>query len=412
MQLKPLILLSGLAAASVMPAHAVILDRVFNKERLTVILGGSISPTLHHQSTNLTYYREGDWRAFDRRSTGTGIVNSGRITHYNNLVSELKGDSQWRMYRNIQNHIGSNALVLYARQGITSEISVFGDVSLFANSATAPNAMVFSGGFGVNHQNLGSLNLNLIDQLPTTTPATTSTYNQLDRRGNSVSALYTAIPNLELGAYYAFAGQQGTDEQTRQGYGATASYSHSFAPRHSLRVSAGVSHSERSPDFASSRTPKDRDAVMAGVRYRYDHTTLSVDGGVANSNYQGGVLDKGTSQSFGVRLNQEITPRLNVYGYYGERQTRNTEAEGQTLDLSTMRNIVVQTPDQRPINVTDLFTKISEKQYGVGTTYNLYQGIDLHARYERTDNKYTLADGDFSRRETDRYEAGVTLSWY
>lgn len=399
-------LATALAVGTAMSAQAVELDRTYNKDHMTVNVSGSLAPTLTQNSSKFTYLY-GDLRALDRWSTDGSAIRKGNLERLLRYENSRTTDERLRLQGFDGGWIGFDV-----SQNINTDIKASGSLGI---STYFAGDQIFVGDLSLDYDKLGELTLNINGRLPTSSVGTSSTYNTLDRQGTSVDIRYKQIPNLRLGAYYAFAdipnAAGSVDTGIEKGYGATASYKHSFGLRNDLDMRVGYSHSQRRHDLQSNSVAQDKDAVMAGIRYNYYKTTLSVDGGVSKSDYHGNIISDAKTKTAGVRLSYEITPRLSTYGFYGARRTTSNEADGVNLNFQTLYDNALYANGKQPIQETQLFKKINRDMYGVGASFNIHRNASVFADVKRETTKYSLTDGDFAKNVDDSYALGTVFYW-
>ncbi|UXZ04997.1 hypothetical protein [Moraxella nasicaprae] len=399
-------LATALAVGTAMSAQAVELDRTYNKDHMTVNVSGSLAPTLTQNSSKFTYLY-GDLRALDRWSTDGSAIRKGNLERLLRYENSRTTDERLRLQGFDGGWIGFDV-----SQNINTDIKARGSLGI---STYFAGDQIFVGDLSLDYDKLGELTLNINGRLPTSSVGTSGTYNTLDRQGTSVDIRYKQIPNLRLGAYYAFADMPNAagsvDTGIEKGYGATASYQHSFGLRNDLDMRVGYSHSQRRHDLQSNSVAQDKDAVMAGIRYNYYKTTLSVDGGVSKSDYHGNIISDAKTKTAGVRLSYEITPRLSTYGFYGARRTTSNEADGVNLNFETLYNNALYADGKQPIQETQLFKKINRDMYGVGASFNIHRNASVFADVKRETTKYSLTDGDFAKNVDDSYALGTVFYW-
>lgn len=409
MKLKTLFLsvVSFAVASSILPASAVELDRTYAREGIKVNVFGSLAPTFSNTTRKFTYY--GDCSptfcpAADRFSASNGRMRLGSLEYLLEKEAEMRGDERTRL-RGMDNGFAG----FVVSQKIRNDLTASGMLGIGAGIGGGATAV---GNFSLDRVNFGELTLGLDGRLPTGV-GTTSTYNLLDRNGSHVSFRYRGIPNLRLTGFYAFPdlpSQNTRDRAIENGYGATATYRHSFAPRNTLDVRAGFTSSERANDLVNNRVARDKQAVMLAGRYNYYNTTFSLDGGVAKSDYRANIIDSTKATSLGARIDYEINPRVSIYGSYGVRKTEATEARGVTLDFATLYQNTAFV-GVRPINESQLFKTIDETTYEIGASYNIHKNAVINASVGRDDTTYSLTTGKFSKLSEDTYSLGATLFW-
>lgn len=406
--IKKLALFASVAVA--MSANAAPLDRYYNNGGLMLSVDGAIAPTLSKRVSKFSYVY-GDPRAFDRFQ----LDNRGNVVGFSQGTLEqalLAKDEQRTDERLRLNGFNESYINLGANQSLSRKSGLHGSLGLY-HLPTA--GQLITGDAVFYHRDYGELIFSGNGALPTSDVNTSGTYNLLDTRaGGAVSGALRYIPKLTLQGYYSFADlPDGNPLATglKRGYGATASYEHSFAPRNNLTLNAGYSKGERRKDLAINSAPRDKQAMMAGLSYNYYDWTVAVDGGVSESNYHGNLIDKAKTTAQGVRVTYAFTPRLSTHVFYGQRDTTSTEANGVTLDFSRL-HLTAFTENRLPvISETQLFKNIKENTYGVGVRYNYHSNVSFNGNISESNTKYSLTDGDFAKLKNQNYNVGVTLSF-
>lgn len=399
--------LAVLIASSQLPAHAVQLDRVYNKEAITVNFFGSVAPTFAKETTEFTYlYNNRDLRALDRVSRSQGTLSAGTLERLLTYEQSKRTDEQLRMAGMDNAFVG-----LYASQRITQNLLAS---AMLGVSAYAQGSQLITGDLMVRHDDIGQLTIGANSRLPTSSVATSGTYNTLDRSGSFVGASYTAIPKLSLGGYYVFAESPAPtasgDSAIQKGYGATVSYKHTLAPRNELTLRAGYSHSQRDDELVSNTVAQDKNALMAGVRYNYYNTTISLDGGMSQSDFKGNLIDKNIVKNVGISVDYELSPRLTVSAAYGKQNTTAHENLGQVMNFDALYNNTAKL-GTRPIESTQLFKYIDKDMYKLSAVYDIHRNVALNANISRNATTYRLTDGDFAKQHSNAYSAGLVFSW-
>lgn len=411
MQLKHLtVALIGGVVASTMPAQAVMLDRTFNNGGTTISLSGSVSPSFAKTTREFTYY---DPRAFDRIVFDpiVGRWVQSRIGTAQDVIvanAQKRTDERLRM-----NGVNYGSINLSAQQLLGSSAALFTGLDLAYDSF---GGNLYNSYLGVTNTRTRDMAMIGIGFLPTRSVATSGTYNLLDdRAGSMIAGTLTRVPKLRLDGYYAFSdityAADIEDTAMRKGYGALASYTHSFAPRNSLTGNLGISKSERRNGLKNDYVPRDKTSAMAGISYNYYNWTLGVDGGVSKSDFHGRLIQDAKTTATGVRIGYAFTPRLNGFAYYGEKTTTNNEANGFTLNYANLQKIDPSTNQPIPVNEYQFFKTIKENQYGVGVNYAYHKNLSFNARAGLDNTKYSLTDGDFAKVANQNYRLGMTLSF-
>lgn len=405
---KKLALFASIAVA--MSANAASLDRYYNNGGLMFSIDGAVSPTLSKRVSKFSYVYS-DPRAFDRfqfDSRGNVVgFSQGTLEQALLAKDEQRTDERLRL-----NGLNDSYINLGVNQSLSRKSGLYGSLGLYHTPATG---QLITGDAVFYHMDYGELIFSGNGALPTSEVATSGTYNLLDTRaGGVVAGAYRYIPKLTLQGYYSFADlPDGNPLATglQRGYGATASYNHSFAPRNNLRLNLGYSKGERRKDLAINTAPRDKQSMMAGLSYNYYNWTVAVDGGVSESNYHGNLIDKTKTTAQGVRVTYAFTPRFSTHAFYGERDTTSTEADGVTLDFNRLHRTAFMEGRLPVVNETQLFKNIKENTYGVGVRYNYHRNVSFSGNVSESNTKYSLTDGDFAKLKNQNYNVGVTLSF-
>lgn len=416
MQLKKLVigLMGGVVASTVLPAQAVTLDRTFNNGGTSISISGSVSPTFSKNTRTFTYY---DPRAFNRTNYAPPPpvrTHSGTAEEVISANAQARTDERLRM-----RGVNEGNLSIGINQMLKRNLAAFSRLNL---AYTPSGAAVYSTNGGLDSFYIGMVNTSTRDMamimlggLPTTSVATSGTYNVLDTRaGGAVTGTLARIPNVRLEGYYAFADYQDgnpLDAGLRRGYGAIGSYMHSFGIRNNLTANLGFSKSERRNDLKYNYAARDKTGVMAGLHYNYYDWTVSLDGGVSKSDFHGDMIQDAKTTATGVRVGYDFTSRLNVYGYYGRQKTTANEVAGRVLNYDSLLEVPPSTRAPIPVDESQLFKTVKENQYGLGLNYAYHQNLSFNARAEVDSTKYGLTDGDFAKVDNKSYRLGMVLSF-
>lgn len=401
------VVMTGLACGS---ASATTLDRYYNDNGLMFRIDGSIRPTLSKRINKFSYLY-GDPRAFDAPRLNNGGVlvgfDYGTLAQVLNAQNEARTDERLRM-----SGVNDSYLNFGINQSLTSKSGLY--TSLGAYHTPSSGALI-TGDAVFYNIDYGEIILSGNAGLPTMEAGTSGTYNVLDTRaGGAVIAGYRYIPKLTLQGYYRFADlPDGNPLATgmQKGYGAIASYAHSFAPRNNLTVHLGYTDSERRKNLSLNAIPRTKTGAMAGLDYRYYNWSLGLDGGVSKSKYHGNVLNKSETTATGVRVGYAFTPRFSTFAFYGKQDTKATEAEGVRLTFNRLLNTGFMEGRMPVINETQLFKTIKEDTYGVGVRYNYHSNVSFNGNISESNTKYSLVDGDFAKLKSQNYSVGVSLSF-
>lgn len=396
--------LTSVAFASLaVSAHAASLNRTYNNGGTSISIDGTIAPSYNKRISTFEYLRN-DSRAFDMADE-KGIV-AGTLEEVLASKSQDLTDERLRM-----SGVNNSYINIGVNQMLTHNINAYTNLGL----VHTPNSDAFVvGDISFYDYKVGSVTLGASGYLPTSSVATSSTYNVLDSQaGGYIAGEYTKIANLTLGGYYAFAELHNgnpMDIGLRRGYGATASYKHSFAARNNLSMRAGFSKGERRGDLADNRVARDQTGYMLGLKYDYYDLSLGLDGGVSNADFYGNVINDAKTTAVGARLGYDFTPRVSAYGYYGVQETKSNASTGVTLDTRTLLNNTVPF-GTRAIDERQLFKTIKSDMYGIGVRYRHNSNLSFNASAGSDNTKYSLSDGDFAKQKNQNYTVGVSFSF-
>lgn len=389
---------SAVASMMTVPAYAALLNNNL-RDGLEITLTGAARPTITTSSEKFTYLY-GDPSIFNRYDSSGNLISAGTVEQVLANQDRELTDERLRL-----DGIHGAGIWVGAEQRLTRDITIEGEVGLWAwGGGSAVNQF----GLGINHAKLGGVNIQSNSSFRTRDVATSSTYTALDTQGSAVSARYTEIPNLTLGAYYAFPASNDTrvtDTALHGGHGVMASYSHSFSPYQSLSGGVAYTHGKRDVHLRSNSAYKEKDAYGVGLRYKYQDFTVALDVSRGEETLGGALVDKIDIDTAGIRVTHATTPRINTYAYYGERKDKKSASSGNTLSYINLLN------NRSGVTESILFDKVQRKQYGVGMDYYLYQGITLSGSVANTETTNYLTDGVFSKRENLSYTAGVSF-WF
>lgn len=413
MQLRYLAIavMGGVVASTILPAQAVMLDRTFNDGGTSILVRGAVSPTYTKTVRRFSYLRN-DVRAFDHLVYGP--TPAPPTFNPGTLQNLLEANEQARTDERLRGGVNVGAISIDVQQLLNNKLILSSGLAL----SYAPNGGgLYTGYLGVVNSRTRDMAQIGLGYLPTDSVPTTRNYNLLDTQaGGMVSGTLARIPNVTLGAYYAFADAPDgnpLDAGLRKGYGATASYVHSFGIRNNLTANLGFSKSERRNDLKHDYVARDKTGIMAGLRYSYYDWTASIDGGVSKSDFYGNVIHDAKTTAVGARISYDFTSRLNAYGYYGEQTTKSNEIEGVALDFERllMTNWAAYGGTRPMIAEEQLFKTIKKNRYGVGASYAYHPNLSFNARVGFENTTYGLTDGDFSKLKNQDYSLGLSLSF-
>lgn len=414
MQLKHLVIgvMGGVVASSILPAQALVLERAFNNGGTRVEMRGAVNPTYTKTVRKFSYLRN-DPRAFDYLIYDPNRINPPQFQQ-GTLQDILESNNQARTDERVRGGIDVSRLDISVQQNLTNKTVLLSGLTL---SHIPNDGGLYSGHLGIANVRTRDMVMIGLGFLPTDLVPTTRNYNLLDTQaGGMVSGTLSRIPNLTLGGYYAFSDAPDgnpLDAGLRRGYGATASYVHSFGIRNNLTTNLGFSKSERRDDLEHNYVARDKTGLMAGLRYDYYDWTVAVDGGVSKSDFYGNTIHDAKTTAIGARIGYDFTSRLNAYGYYGEQTTKSNETTGVTLDFNhlLMTNWVSYGGTRPMIAEEQLFKTVKKNRYGIGASYAYHPNLSLNARVGFDNTTYSLADGDFAKLKNQDYSLGLSLSF-
>lgn len=431
MKTLPLMMMGGVVMGLFgTSSQAATLERTFNNGGTSFGVHGRISPTFSKTQEKLTYFGNNPFAMvqhvkdsqgrpiFLTDPTGVPMINPRTGMPYPALeFADTVEKVLARKNQSLRDERLRMEGVNMADIGFAIGQNINHDVTLYTVLATIYDTnreFLYVGDITLRHNDYGSINLAANGTLPTSSVATSGTFNPLDSRaGSAISAEYTYIPNLTLGGYYAFsdiANPYAPEAGLKQGYGATATYTHSFGARHNLNLRAGYTKSERNNDITSNSVARDKDAWLAGVRYDYNDWTFRLDGGQSKSDFRGNIIKDAKTNTMGVRVSYDFTPRLTGSVYYGQEKTRSQEADGVTLNEATLVNTAL-SRYQDPLDERQLFKSIKKDEYGLRLNYEYNHNLSFNARVSKDTATYSLTDGDFVKETGKSIAAGVTFSF-
>ncbi|MDO4441237.1 MAG: hypothetical protein Q4B81_03550 [Moraxella sp.] len=411
-------------------AHAVSLERAFNNGGTLFDARVRVSPSLSTTSEEFSYLGNDPWAMvqhtkdpqgnplFVTDPSGNFVINptTGQpypILEFADTPEKViaRKNQSLRDERLRMNGVNTADVGFSIGQNINNKTTLY---TTLATIYDRSSDFLYVGDIMLRHNDYGSLNFIANGYLPTDSVATTSTFNPLDSQaGSAISAEYTYIPNVTLGGYYAFSDvsdPRSLDRAIKQGYGATATYRHSLGLRHNLSLRAGYTKSERDNDIESNSVARDKDAWLLGLRYDYDDWTLRLDGGQSKSDFRSNIIKDAKTNTMGVRVSYDFTPRLTGSVYYGQEKTKSQEVDGVTLNSQTLIRTALNRY-QDPLDERQLFKSIKKDVYGVRLSYAYNSNLSFNARAEHDNSTYTLTDGDFAKEKGKSYSIGTTFSF-
>lgn len=371
-----------------LPAYSMWLD---TSEGLNFGLFGSVSPTLTTE-TNTFNYTYSDPAIFYDSDEQEALAQV--------LAAKDREDADRRV------RLGgydSSSLQISAHQVLTKDYSVFGSTLLEFDESNFRN---YGALWGVEliARNKGSLKLG--SNWAGLDVKQTRARDLLSTNGTNVHLDVTYIPNLTVSAFHMLAPPSDVRDpknaQLIRADGASIAYEHNIAPRQSLRGAIGTVRSvgHDAPFYVGVQKGKGRD-TMASLSYQYEDLKVAMDVGRSDKNYNGTFSDKLTTDVLGVQVDYEVTPRLSTTFNYSHSRSKNSKPVA-------FANLLAY---RRGVDEGRFFNRVDSDNYRLGVRYKLYKGVSLQGAIANDRTKNFLTDGEFSRRNQTRYNAGATFSF-
>ncbi len=388
------------ASLITLPASAAWLDNNL-RDGLQFAISGTVSPSIVSNSSRFTYVY-GDPTVYGLNGTITQVLadQDKRETDERARLSGLNTGSVW----------------FTAYKQIHRDMTIGGNVGLYGTPWISDSGynrywqknIAFQYGLTLTHDKYGSIGINSNPSTNRSVVTTSGVNGVLDTPQNAISAEYTYIPDLKIVAYHAFPASENTsivDAAIHKGQGISVEYTRAFAPRHKLTGAVGYTKTERHVDLNSNDTAKYKEAQGVGLSYQYDNVTVDVNYGEANESFDGSRISDTDISAYGVKLNYEVTPRINTYITYGKYES---DKHGTTNSDLTYANLLT---EGRGVSESNLFDKVERASYGLGVDYNLYRNVTLRGTVGRTETENYVVEGLFSKREATNYTLGASFSF-
>lgn len=397
----------GLLAVSVslimasLPAHAVYLDRNL-RDGLKFGISGSVNPSLSVNSSTFAYL-------------GDSSVYGNNATLERMLQDQDRQDSDERARLN---GFGGASVYLGAQKYLTRDITLFGNVGLYAPASKGQRAAY---GYGVNlATKYGSIGINTDNEFSAGAGTPSGIYNLVDgsnEYSTAISVSTSYIPKFKFTAYHALPGSPDTRSVSshenyyiQKAQGLSASYSHPISPNQTLSVGTAYSKSQRHKDFFSDTAYNNKTASTVGLSYRQGDWSISGNVGQAKENLHGAIIDDITTKAFGTRISYKVTPRISVSGTYGQKTTDKNTKPNKRLDIP---NIIAQRGGNISSRVHEswFFDKTKQKTYGLSASYYIYGGISISASMNQTRTTNFTEEGAYSQRKNNSYRISTGFSF-
>lgn len=384
-------------------AHAVWLNNNL-RDGLALGISATVSPSIIKTSSKFSYVY-GDPSIYGSTAT----------------IEQMLANQDRRLTDERARLGGFNDAVVYigAERRIHRDMTLYGNIGLYGQlqppesdiyGRTNQRNIAYQYGISLLHDRYGSigLNANLADNSDIVNKSGMN--GVLDKPISSITAKYTYIPNLTLAGYYNFPNAYDVRDiadlsydPIHKGYGLSAEYMHSFAPRHNLTAAIGFTDTERHPELSDNAKIKNKTAQSIGISYQLDNWTLSADYGKAEESFDGSVISKADIDAYGLKVNYEFTPRLNAYATYGKYKSDKHGANDSSLSFDALKVVGV--------NEANFFDQVDRSSYGLGVDYQLYNHISLQGSAIQTQTDNYVTEGLFSKRKSNTIMLGATFSF-
>lgn len=371
---------------------------------LTFGISGTVNPSLTQTKSKFSYVY-GDPTIYG--STGT--------------IERVLADQDRRLTDERARIGGFNDATIYfgVEKRIHRDMSLYGNVGLYGQlqppesdywSRYFQRNIAYQYGINLMHDKYGSIGFNA-NPFDNSDLVNKSGFNGvLDNPVSAISAKFTGIPNLTVASYYNFPSAYDTrnvadtaHDPIHEGYGISADYTYSFAPRHNLAGAIGFTDTQRHAELNSNTVAKDKTAQGIGLSYQYEDWTVSANYGKATETFDGSVISDTDIDSYGLRVNYEITPRLNTYAIYGKYKSDKHGATDTALSFDSLKS--------RGVYESNFFDQVDRTSYGIGADYQLYNYITLKGGITQTKTENYITEGLFSKREATAITAGASFSF-
>lgn len=390
---------ASLLLAMAMPAHSVWIDQPGVKNGLRFYVGAGLSPSLTTTSRTFTYtygnpaiYGANGTMAQvladqDKKLTDEELRLSGFGGGYAELYASQAINKNWRMNASVLLDGGAGGINNWgAYWGVTADYSNLGtQIARFTLGGR-------SNGLGVGKTGIGML-------------------NTLNDSGMNLAVRYTGTPDLTVAAYHMF--NQSADVRNRElggwhkSNGLSVSYSFLPTAHQQLTLALGGSHSRGHETPFYWNTTARSNAYMAGMSYRHNKATLSMDYGVRADQYNKAFVDKIDIKTYGAKLDYKITPRLTANVSYGHKESENSKP----ISFNDWVRWGLTNPSQNENIESRLFNQVKQDRYALGVSYDVWNNISLNGSVAKLQTKNYMTEGQFSKREELTTSVGASFSF-
>lgn len=388
-------------AVMAMPAHSVWIDQPGVKEGLRFYFGTGISPSLTTTSKKFNYtygdptiYRGTNAQQIeqmladqDKKLSDEELRLSGFSGAYAELHANQAINKNWRL--------GGSVLIDGGAGGIGNYGAYWGVSADYSNLGTTIARFTVGGrgnGLGVGKTGLVML-------------------NTLNDSGLNLVARYSGVPDLTITGYHMF--NQSADVRNNElggwhkSNGLSVSYNFMPSAQQQLTLAAGASHSRgHETPFYWNTTAKAK-AYMAGLSYRHNKATVSVDYGVRTDQYNKVLVDKIDIKTYGAKLDYKITPRLTANISYGHKESQNSKP----ISFNDWVNWGLRNPSQNDNIESRLFNQVKQDRYALGVNYDVWNNVSLNGSVAKLQTKNYMTEGQFSKREELTTSVGASFSF-
>lgn len=390
---------ASLLLAMAMPAHSVYIDQPGVKNGLRFYFGTSISPSLsttsrtfHYTYANPAIYGPtGNITQVladqDKKLTDEELRLSGFSGAYAELYASQAINKNWRL--------GGSVLVDGGAGGIGNYGAYWGMSADYSNTGTTVARFTLGGrnnGLAVSKTGLGMV-------------------NTLNDSGLNLVARYWGVPDLTITGYHMFRQTADVRDDTDGGWhksnGLSVQYSFLPTAHQQLTLALGGTYSRghKTPFYWNSTAKAN--AYMAGMSYRYNKATLSVDYGVRTDQYNKALIDKIDTKTYGAKLDYKITPRLTANVSYGHKESENTKP----ISFDNWVAWGLRSPSQNDNIESRLFNQVKQDRYSAGLSYQVWSNVSLNGSVAKLQTKNYFTEGEFSKREELTTTVGASFSF-
>lgn len=391
-------------AAFAMPAYSVIIDQPAVKEGKRFGIFASVNPSFSHASERFTYT----------------MANPSIYGPTGTLEQVLKDQDRHDTDEQVKfDGLNTAQIEMYSSTRLTKKLVLSGSVLLFGNAERSMgNYGAYWGAsldFG-DYGELGRISAGGINNGLRVGKTSLPMLNTLNDSGTNISGRYTGIPDLTLSAYHMLAQSADVTNRRSTGWhgsnGVAAEYKFDFAPRHNFTIAAGTSLSKGHEMPAVWNDRAKGKAYMTGLAYEYGDAKVALDYGKRKDSYNGVYVDDIKTETYGIKLDYEITPRLSANLSYGHKGTENTKPISYSDWESFGLGVGYRNNDRSRTNIEErLFNTTKQDRYGVGLTYDIYKGISINASVSNLKTRNYVQEGEFTRRERLDTSIGASFSF-